>query len=121
MTAGKHILIAEDEIFLAMMLQDLLEADGYDVSKVACVADALAAIESRLPDAAILDVNLAGEQSFPVAQALRERGVPFLFATGYGERSLPEAFAGEQTMQKPYLPHLMRTQLSALLERQPRP
>lgn len=117
MTARKHILIAEDEIFLAMMLQDLLEQDGYDVSKVATVADALAAIESKVPSAAILDVNLAGEKSYPVAKALRERGVPFLFATGYGERSLPEEFAGEQTMQKPYLPHLMRAQLSALLDR----
>jgi DNA-binding response OmpR family regulator len=117
MTAGAHILIAEDEIFLAMMLQDLLEADGYDVSKAGSVADALAAIEERLPSAAILDVNLAGETSYPIAQLLRERGVPFLFATGYGERSLPEEFAGEQTMQKPYLPQLMRTQLSALLAR----
>jgi len=117
MRKGEHILIAEDEIFLAMMLQDLLEGDGYEVSKVASVSDALAAIESKLPSAAILDVNLAGEKSYPVAQLLRERGVPFLFATGYGERSLPEEFAGEQTMQKPYLPHLMRSQLNALLGR----
>lgn len=117
MTTGTHILIAEDEIFLAMMLQDLLEADGYEVSKAASVADALDAIASRLPDAAILDVNLAGEQSFAVARELRANGVPFLFATGYGVRSLPEEFAGEQTMQKPYLPHLMRAQLSSLLGR----
>lgn len=115
MSQGAHILIAEDEIFLAMMLQDLLEADGYDVTKVASVADALAAIALRLPDAAILDINLAGEQSFPVAKALRERGVPFLFATGYGERSLPDEFAGERTMQKPYLPNVLRSQLIALL------
>ncbi len=114
---GEHILIAEDEIFLAMMLQDLLEGDGYEVSKAASVADALAAIENRLPSAAILDVNLGGEQSYPVAKLLRERGVPFLFATGYGERSLPDEFAGEQTMQKPYLPHLMQSQLNALLGR----
>lgn len=115
MSKGAHILIAEDEIFLAMMLQDLLEADGYEVSKVASVADALDAIASRPPDAAILDINLAGEQSFPVAKALRERGVPFLFATGYGEGALPEEFGGERTMQKPYLPHVLRSQLVALL------
>lgn len=117
MTRGKHILIVEDEIFLAMMLQDLLEDDGYDVSKVASVSDALAAIESKLPSAAILDVNLGGEQAYPVARALREGGVPFMFATGYGERRLPEEFAGEKTVQKPYLPHLIRSQISELLQR----
>ena len=117
MTPAHHILVAEDEIFLAMMLQDLLEEDGYEVTKVASVSDALAAIHARQPSAAILDVNLAGDLSYPVAKALRERGVPFLFATGYGERSLPDEFAGEQTMQKPYLPNLLRSQLSALLKR----
>jgi DNA-binding response OmpR family regulator len=85
------------------------------VSKVASVTDALDAIALQVPDAAILDINLAGEQSFPVANALREHGVPFLFATGYGERSLPDEFAGERTMQKPYLPHVLRSQLVALL------
>jgi DNA-binding response OmpR family regulator len=116
MSRGKHILIVEDEIFLAMMLQDLLEDDGYDVSKVASVSDALDAIGSRLPSAAILDVNLAGEQAYPVARALRELGIPFMFATGYGERRLPEEFAGEQTLQKPYLPHRIKSQLGELLE-----
>jgi DNA-binding response OmpR family regulator len=117
MSVTQRILIAEDEIFLAMMLHDLLVDDGYEVSTVASVSDALAAIALSLPSAAILDVNLAGELSYPIAKDLRERGVPFLFATGYGERSLPIEFAGEQTMQKPYLPHVLRSQLSALLNR----
>jgi len=115
MTASRRILVAEDEIFLAMMLQDLLEDRGYEVFKVACVSDALASIDAVAPSAAILDVNLGGEQVYPVARALRERGIPFMFATGYGERRLPSEFEGERTLQKPYFPRSIDTHLSALL------
>ena len=115
MTAREHILVAEDEIYLAMMLQDLLEDRGYQVSKVASVSDALACITAGAPSAAILDVNLGGEQVYPVARALRERGIPFMFATGYGERRLPSEFEGERTLQKPYIPQSVDTHLTALL------
>ena len=115
MTAPQRILVAEDEIYLAMMLQDLLEDRGYQVYKVACVSDALAAIDAGPPSAAILDVNLGGEHVYPVARALRERGIPFMFATGYGERRLPSEFEGERTLQKPYFPQSVDTHLSALL------
>jgi DNA-binding response OmpR family regulator len=116
MTAPQRILVAEDEIYLAMMLQDLLEDRGYQVYKVACVSDALAAIDAGPPSAAILDVNLGGEHVYPVARALRERGIPFMFATGYGERRLPSEFEGERTLQKPYIPQSVDTHLSALLD-----
>ena len=53
-------------------------------------------------DVAILDVNVAGETITPVAQALSERPVPFVFATGYGESGVPEAFRGRPTLQKPF-------------------
>jgi DNA-binding response OmpR family regulator len=112
-----RILIAEDEIFLAMMLQDLLEDAGYQVRKAACVSDALTYIDEDVPDAAILDVNLGGEEVYPVARALRARGVPFIFATGYGQRGLAGEFDGECTLQKPYLPHLVGTHLEQLLRR----
>ena len=72
------------------------------------MSDALAAIEAGPPSAAILDVNLGGEQVYPVARALRERGIPFMFATGYGERRLPSEFEGERTLQKPYIPAIGR-------------
>ncbi len=80
-----RVLLVEDEGLVAMMLEDLLEDLGCEVAgSLASVAAALAWIEAGgAADMALLDVNLSGETVFPVAEALKARGVPFAFATGY--------------------------------------
>jgi CheY-like chemotaxis protein len=81
-----RVLLVEDEGLVAMMLEDLLEDLGCEVAgSLASVGAALAWIEAGgAADVALLDVNLSGEPVFPVAEALKQRGVPFAFATGYG-------------------------------------
>ncbi|MDB6164616.1 MAG: response regulator receiver protein [Xanthomonadaceae bacterium] len=115
------VLLVEDEMCLAMMLQDLLEDAGYRVIKAARVAGAMAMADDQSIDAAILDVNLAGRDVFPVADKLRKRGVPFMFASGYGERGLPTEFQGSPVLQKPYDPAALETMLSNVLAEGVRP
>jgi len=109
------VLLVEDEMCLAMMLQDLLEDAGYRVLKAARVAAALNMAEAEDIDAAILDVNVAGSEVFPVADALRRRGVPFMFASGYGDRGVPGEFRPYPMLQKPYDPAALSRMLENVL------
>jgi DNA-binding response OmpR family regulator len=109
------ILLAEDEMLLAMMLEDRLSASGYRVLKAARLAKCLQLAESAPIDLAILDINLAGEVSFPAALALRRRGIPFVFSSGYGDNDLPEAWRNEKILQKPYDARQLTEALTALL------
>ena len=110
-----RVLLVEDEACLAMMLQDLLEDAGYEVIKAARVPAALRMAQGESIDAAILDVNVAGTEVFPVAEQLRERGVPFMFASGYGERGLPGEYRDCPILQKPYDPAALGTMLRNVL------
>ncbi|MEO8855701.1 MAG: response regulator [Burkholderiaceae bacterium] len=96
------ILLAEDEMLLAMMLEDQLIKAGYQVIKGARLTKCLELAESAAIDLAILDINLAGEVSFPVALVLRRRSIPFVFSSGYGDAGLPEIWRNEKILQKPY-------------------
>jgi CheY-like chemotaxis protein len=98
-----RILVVEDEMLVAMNIEDMLLELGHEVAGLASrLGPALAlARESRF-DAAMLDVNLAGEPSFPVADLLAERGIPFLFATGYGRQGIEERFHACPILQKPF-------------------
>jgi two-component sensor histidine kinase/CheY-like chemotaxis protein len=99
---ARKILIVEDEALVAMALQDQLEALGLSVvATCANVPDALAAINSRLPDAAILDVNLGGQLVYPVADRLTELGIPHVFVTGYGRESIDQRYWATRTLEKP--------------------
>jgi CheY-like chemotaxis protein len=101
--AKRRILIVEDEMLIGMLLEDMLVDLGHEVAAVVPrLRDALAAVERETFDLAILDVHLHGESAFPVADALISRGVPFVFATGYGERGLPETYRGRPVLQKPF-------------------
>lgn len=96
------VLLVEDEIMVSMMLEDRLEHAGYRVLAAANLRSALELAREGLIDVAVLDVNLAGESSFPVADALRKRGIPFTFASGYGIEGLPQEYRREAVLQKPY-------------------
>ena len=96
-------MIVEDEVLVAMNLEDLLLEMGHLVIGPAVrIDEALLLAEETDLDFAILDVNLAGEPSFPVADILRRRGVPFVFATGYGQGGVDARFNGQPTLSKPY-------------------
>jgi len=98
-----RVFIVEDESMLVMLLEDLLPTLGYEVAGSAgSVDEALAGLDGAQIDLAVVDVNLAGTPSFPVADALRERGIPFLFTTGYGQQGLPERFANAAVLAKPF-------------------
>ena len=111
------ILIAEDEMLVAMMLEDRLESLGYTVLKAARVTRGLEMAESAPIDLALLDINLAGEDSFPIARVLTRRGIPFLFSSGYGDEDLPTDWSGEQVLQKPYDSKQLIAALGALRPR----
>lgn len=98
---GKRVLVVEDEPIVAMHLEDMLEDLGCEVAgSYARLEEARAAAAVGDFDLAILDVNLGGTESFPVAEVLSTRGVPFVFATGYGGRETP--FPQARTVTKPY-------------------
>ncbi|MHA6646258.1 response regulator [Mesorhizobium sp. A623] len=86
-----------------MELEDLLIAMGHQViGSAARMGEALELAREAEVDFAVLDVNVGGVQSFPVADILRERGIPFVFATGYGAAGLVDGYRRETTLRKPY-------------------
>ena len=101
--AKRRILVVEDEMLIGMLLEDMLTDLGHEVAAIVPrLKDAMAAVERETFDLAVLDVHLHGESAFPVAEALIAKGVPFIFATGYGERGLPESYRGRPVLQKPF-------------------
>jgi CheY-like chemotaxis protein len=99
---GGHILLVEDEAFVAMMMRDLIADFGFHVvGPFATVTDALEALDRHKLVGAVLDVNLAGEKIYPVAEQLSGRGVPFVFVTGYASDAIEDRFASVPVLQKP--------------------
>ncbi|HEY0598548.1 response regulator [Brevundimonas sp.] len=115
--AGRRVLIVEDESLVAMLLETILEDMGcIPVGPAATVDEGLRmAMDGERVDAALLDVNVAGKQVFPIAQALKDRGVPFVFSTGYGEGGLPDEWRGQPTLQKPFTEAAVRDALMAAM------
>ena len=113
---GKRILVVEDELMIRMLLEDMLGELGYIIAAEAGrIEEALEAAKTGVFDLAILDVNLNGQTIAPVADALVARGTPFVFATGYGERGLPEGYRDRPTLKKPFhMDGLSQTLASAL-------
>ncbi len=104
MSSPSRILLVEDEPLIAMMLEDFVDLLGKQVAGSAdCVSAALQLVETADIDAAILDVNLrGGEKSWPIADALAERGVPFLIATGGSDDTVDPAHKHRPVLQKPF-------------------
>lgn len=100
---SRRILIVEDEMLIALSLEDMLVELGHTVVAMAArIPEALKLAAESSIDLAILDVNLSGLPSFPVADVLRSRGIPFVFATGYGSHGLEESYRNEIVLTKPY-------------------
>ena len=99
----RNILVVEDELMIRMLLEDMLADLGYQiVAAAARIEDAVTLARDADIDVAILDVNLNGHSVSPVAEILETRGLPFVFATGYGEHGLPERYRERPTLQKPF-------------------
>jgi DNA-binding response OmpR family regulator len=100
---GLRVFLVEDEAMIRMMMVDMLEELGHVLAAEAGQIDqALELSQSAEFDLAILDVNVRGKLITPVAELIRAREIPIIFATGYGSESLPEEFRDFPALQKPY-------------------
>jgi CheY-like chemotaxis protein len=101
---GRRVLIAEDEYSLAkMMVEEFAKLGVETIGPASTVKRALDLVEHSGPlDAAVLDIKLRNEMIFPVADALRARGVPFVFATGYSQKIIPERYKDVVRYEKPF-------------------
>jgi CheY-like chemotaxis protein len=101
--AGLRLLVVEDEALVAMMVETILADLGCAVvGPVGRLAAALELVATEALDGAIVDVNVGGEQAYPLADALSAAGVPFVFATGYGRAGIDQRYAGVPVLQKPF-------------------
>ena len=115
--ADRRMLIVEDEYFLADdMAQALQKLGAQVVGPVPTRDKALALLAAEPVDAAILDINLKGQMVFPVADALREQGVPFVFATGYDATAVPDAYKDVPRWEKPFKPEDLAKALPAIVQ-----
>jgi DNA-binding response OmpR family regulator len=115
-----RVLVVEDEAAIAMLVEDMVLDFGSEVVGPAAQMDeALNLARHAELDAAILDINVAGSVIFPVADVLRERGVPVIFATGYGSKALPVRFLGSPTLPKPFSYSTLAQALRTVLANKP--
>ncbi|CAA7614938.1 response regulator [Magnetospirillum sp. UT-4] len=102
-STGRRVLVIEDEMMVAMGLEMALEDAGYDVvGPFGRLDQALDAACNERMDVALLDVNVRGEDIFPVADILAARGIPYVFLTGYGRDILPARFGSGRILSKPF-------------------
>lgn len=116
--AARNILVVEDDYTIATNLSHALKKLGATIVGPAnSVANAMQLIESGAAlDAAVLDIHLGAERVFPVAKALLERKIPFVFTTGYSRSALPADFAEEALCEKPIDTRALARLLSARLD-----
>lgn len=115
--AALRVLVVEDEAMVAMLIEDMLEDIGCKVvDSIASLAKACDAAATADLDLAMLDMNIAGEKVFPVARILRERRIPFLFSSGYGEAGLPAEYATYQVLSKPFSQESLKEKLVLALQ-----
>ena len=101
--AGKKVLIVEDETLISMLFEDILsDLECEVVGPALNLRQAIELARDAVMDVAVLDVNLAGDPIWPVAEILAERGVPIVFSTGYGTNSLPDRWRGYPSLPKPF-------------------
>ena len=100
---GRRVLVVEDEMLVLIMMEDMLADLGCkSVTSAATVEKALALIDAQAFDVALLDMNLDGNDSHPVAEALSARGVPFVYSTGNTGQNLRDGYSDRPVLKKPY-------------------
>jgi CheY-like chemotaxis protein len=103
MLTGKRVLVVDDEAMIVMLMEAFLEdLECKVVGTASSLRDALEKARSLAMDVALLDINLAGEMSYPVAEVLQSRNIPFAFATGYGTVGLPSGLRAAPVLTKPF-------------------
>ncbi len=103
--AGRHVLIVEDEMIVALDLSDIVERLGCTFAVAGRVGKAVQLAAAQRFDVAILDLNLAGEAVYPVADELRQRETPFVIASGYSADGIEAAYRNGPLLGKPYSEH----------------
>ena len=100
---GGSVFLVEDEVMIRIMVADMLEELGYSIAAEAGdISEAIRLAQSTDFDLAILDVNVNGKVISPVADLIKARNRPFIFATGYGSSGLPEEYRDRPSLQKPF-------------------
>ena len=111
-----RVLVVEDEYLIRMLVEDMLTDLGYTIAAaVGTIAEASKVATGGEFDIAILDVNVDGEEIYPVADILAQRGLPFVFVTGYGEGSLLAKYRSRPALQKPFQSEQLKDLLASLL------
>jgi CheY-like chemotaxis protein len=118
--AGRRVLLVEDESLIIMLIEDALADLGCEIAGVASrFEDAISKARTLAFDIAVLDVNLNGLRTFPIAEIIKARGIAFVFATGYGSTSVPEGLNTVPILQKPFAAGELGEALSAALRETP--
>lgn len=108
MLQGRRILLVEDDYLIATDLARAFGAAGAEIAgPVPTVGEALALARQAPLDGAVLDIDLQGEDVYPVADALKRRRIPFIFATGYDAGVIPPAYDGAPRCEKPVEPVML--------------
>ena len=114
--SGKRVLVIEDEMLVLMAIQDMLVDLGCtSVTVAGNVETALDCVAANRFDLATLDINLNGTRSYAIAEALKERHVPFAFSTGYGEHGIDEGYGDRPVLKKPFSSFQFKQVVSGLL------
>lgn len=115
-----RVLVVEDEAAISILIEDMLLDFGTEiVGPAARIEHALQLAREADVDLGILDINLAGEDTYPIANVLRRRNIPFVFATGYSTNALPPQFRASPTLQKPFTFRTFQETLRAALDGRP--
>ncbi|MBN9581685.1 MAG: response regulator [Afipia sp.] len=113
----RAVLLVEDEVMIRMMVADMLEELGYTIAgEAGDIDEAVRLVQCTDFDIAILDVNLNGKVISPVAEAVQLRGLPLIFATGYGAQGLPEKFRDRPVIQKPFQMETLARTIETILK-----
>src|SRR6185437_8498880 len=115
-SAGRQVLVVEDEMTIVVMIEDTLRQLGANVVGPAARLDAALRLAREAPiDAAVLDINIRGGNSYPVADILTERGIPFVFCSGYGDWAIDKRHRDRPRLQKPFTSSDLEARMLELL------
>ncbi|AAY37423.1 response regulator [Pseudomonas syringae] len=116
-TSHPKVLLVEDETMLAMLMEMMLEDLGFATAyHASTLNDGIEYARNGEYDLAILDINIIGGNSFPIAAAIADRGIPFMFCSGYGRLGIPDAWLNRRCVAKPFSAEQLSEALSELLE-----